>query len=172
MQEYIEFVRQGNLTTAISHVKKFFPQWQDTRLKDIQQCMALLAFPPTTDCQTYKALYDTSRWMKLITEFYHEFTSLYSLTRNSSMQMTLEAGLAALKTPQCADDQNPNCPVCTSPFNKLASELPNSHHVNSCLVCRITGKIMDANNPPLVLPNGYVYSTEVFIYLFFRPLTK
>ncbi len=34
---------------------------------------------------------------------------------------------------------------------------------DSSLVCRVTGRIMDADNPPLMLPNGYVYSTEVFI---------
>jgi macrophage erythroblast attacher len=32
--------------------------------------------------------------------------------------------------------------------------------VNSCIVCRITGDIMREDNPPLVLPNGYVYSQK------------
>lgn len=161
MQEYIEMVRIGNLSQAITHVKKYLSPWQDTRMKDIQQCMALLAFNSNTECVMYRSLYDPARWNKLISEFHQEFTSLYSLTRSSALQMTLEAGLAALKTPQCASDTNPNCPVCTFPFNELAADLPMSHHVNSCLVCRITGKIMDANNPPIVLPNGYVYSAEV-----------
>ena len=27
----------------------------------------------------------------------------------------------------------------------------------SSIICRITGKIMDENNPPMMLPNGEVY---------------
>lgn len=43
----------------------------------------------------------------------------------------------------------------------LAQEVPSSHHVNSTIVCQISGKIMDEDNPPMAFPNGYVYSREV-----------
>ncbi|KAF9445807.1 hypothetical protein P691DRAFT_805203 [Macrolepiota fuliginosa MF-IS2] len=42
----------------------------------------------------------------------------------------------------------------------LAEEVPFSHHANSTIVCRITGKIMDADNMPMAFPNGNVYSLE------------
>ena len=42
----------------------------------------------------------------------------------------------------------------------MAKEVPWSHHVNSTIVCSISGKIMDEDNPPMCLPNGYVYSKE------------
>lgn len=46
-------------------------------------------------------------------------------------------------------------------LGKLAEEVPFSHHANSTIVCRITGKIMDEDNMPMAFPNGNVYSLEV-----------
>ena len=74
------------------------------------------------------------------------------------------AGLASLKLPACYthDTKNVDCPVCSGSLNILAKEVPFSHHVNSTIVCRITGRIMDDNNSPLAFPvNGNVYSKEV-----------
>lgn len=60
--------------------------------------------------------------------------------------------------------KNENCPVCDSDgLGILAKEVPWSHHANSTLVCHITGKIMDENNPPMALPNGCVYSRAVSV---------
>ena len=94
--------------------------------------------------------------------------ALNSLTKHSLLQMSLEAGLSSLKTPQCAVllDKNIDCPVCNAKtFGAVAEKLPIAHHVNSCLVCRVSGKMMDADNPPLVLPNGYVYSQQVLFLI-------
>lgn len=75
-------------------------------------------------------------------------------------------GLASLKLPTCydhdGDTKNIDCPVCDPNLGLLAKEVPFSHHVNSTIVCRLTGKIMDENNSPLAFPvNGHVYSKEV-----------
>jgi len=43
----------------------------------------------------------------------------------------------------------------------LAEEVPLSHHANSTIVCRISGKIMDEDNMPMAFPDGHVYSREV-----------
>ncbi len=100
--------------------------------------------------------------------------------------ISLQAGLSALKTHMCyqPDNQNIHCPVCSKSsasssslnntmttsatvgggggvIGKLAENLPMAHHVNSCIVCRVNGTIMNEDNPPLVLPNGMVYSTMV-----------
>jgi macrophage erythroblast attacher len=57
---------------------------------------------------------------------------------------------------------NPNCPVCdTACLGVLAHEVPFSHHANSTIVCRMSGKIMTADNPPLAFENGMVYSEQV-----------
>ncbi|KAF8521027.1 CTLH/CRA C-terminal to lish motif domain-containing protein [Gautieria morchelliformis] len=54
-----------------------------------------------------------------------------------------------------------DCPICDHEcLGELAKEVPWSHHVNSTIVCRISGKIMDEDNMPLCFPNGYVYSRE------------
>jgi len=45
-------------------------------------------------------------------------------------------------------------------FQKLAEGLPWSKHVHSKLVCSITREIMNEHNPPMVLPNGAVYSEK------------
>ncbi|KIY95049.1 hypothetical protein MNEG_12916, partial [Monoraphidium neglectum] len=36
--------------------------------------------------------------------------------------------------------------------------LPHAKHVHSTLVCAVTREVMSDANPPMVLPNGYVYS--------------
>lgn len=59
------------------------------------------------------------------------------------------------------DGRSARCPICAPLVTRLAAELPYAHHVHSTLVCRISGQIMNEHNPPLVLPNGYVYSTKV-----------
>uniref|UniRef100_M8B067 Macrophage erythroblast attacher n=1 Tax=Aegilops tauschii TaxID=37682 RepID=M8B067_AEGTA len=57
-----------------------------------------------------------------------------------------------------------NCPkedpLSLDGFRKLAEPLPFSKQHHSKLVCHITKELMDTENPPLVLPNGYVYSTK------------
>lgn len=76
--------------------------------------------------------------------------------------MALYAGLAALKLPACHDPNgNTDCPTCDPNIKELAKEVPYSHHANSTIVCRLSGKIMDEDNMPMVFPNGYVYSREV-----------
>uniref|UniRef100_A0A3B4D5A2 E3 ubiquitin-protein transferase MAEA n=1 Tax=Pygocentrus nattereri TaxID=42514 RepID=A0A3B4D5A2_PYGNA len=51
--------------------------------------------------------------------------------------------------------KNPDCPVCSKSLNKLAQPLPMAHCANSRLVCKISGEVMNENNPPMMLPNGY-----------------
>jgi macrophage erythroblast attacher len=45
-------------------------------------------------------------------------------------------------------------------LGQLAKEVPSSHHVNSTIVCRLSGKIMDEDNMPMACPDGHVYSRE------------
>ena len=56
------------------------------------------------------------------------------------------------------DTLSVDCPTCNENLCVLAEHCPFSHHVNSTLVCRISGAIMDSSNPPMAFPNGYVYS--------------
>lgn len=55
-----------------------------------------------------------------------------------------------------------DCPICDSKgLGLLAKEVPWSHHSNSTLVCWISGKLMNEEDPPLSLPNGRCYSRTV-----------
>ncbi|KAI8925525.1 CTLH/CRA C-terminal to lish motif domain-containing protein [Entophlyctis helioformis] len=163
LQEYVELVRVRNLTQAIAYARKHLTPWSETHMREIQQAMGLLAFSPATACDGYKALYSPSRWTQLSEQFRTDNYALNCLTLQPLLRMSLQAGLSSLKTASCYRhaNKNINCPVCDGDtFGALAEKLPSAHHVNSCIVCRMSGKIMDANNPPLALPNGQIYSTS------------
>lgn len=55
--------------------------------------------------------------------------------------------------------RNPDCPTCDpAGLGELAKECPWSHHVNSIIVCGLTGKVVNDGDGLAVLPNGRVYS--------------
>lgn len=110
-------------------------------------------------------MYDLSRWTSLVQSFRLAVYSLNTLPTEPLLNLALYAGLASLKLPTCYDhgSKNIDCPVCDPGFGVLADEVPLSHHVNSTIVCQISGKIMNEDNPPMVFPNGYVYSREVSV---------
>lgn len=54
-----------------------------------------------------------------------------------------------------------DCPTCGKHLGVLADQVPMSHHVNSTIVCRISGEVMDSQNEPLAFHNGQVYSSKV-----------
>jgi macrophage erythroblast attacher len=159
LQEYVELVRSKNIAGALVFVKKFLQPWSDTHMKEIELAMGLLAFSPNTETERYKALYQHERWAALEEKFLAENYQLNSMSKKSLLQITLEAGLAALKTRQCVKNGNLECPACY--YHELAESVPLAHFVNSCLVDSHSGEIMNHDNPPLVLPNGNVFSTHV-----------
>ncbi|KAJ1895171.1 GID complex subunit containing RING finger motif [Kickxella alabastrina] len=163
VQEFIEMIRARNTPGAIGYAKKHLTPWSDTQMPRIQRAMTLLAFSPATQCPPYKSMFDEARWGGLANDFRLVIFQLYNLPAQPLLHLLLQTGLSALKTPACLSEDpsehNRNCPVCqTETLGKLAQELPLSHHVNSNLVCRITGEKMNEDNPPMRLPNGYVYS--------------
>ncbi|KAG0250737.1 GID complex subunit containing RING finger motif [Mortierella polycephala] len=161
VQEFIELARDRRTQEAISYAKKHLTSWQGTHMKEISHVMGLLAFPPETKCHPYKRLYDKSRWNDLIAQFRSNNFALQCFTPEPLLNVTLQAGLSALKTPMCyqPNNRNINCPVCDpETLGALAADLPLSHHFNSSIVCRISGQIMNEDNLPMALPNGYVYS--------------
>ena len=51
-------------------------------------------------------------------------------------------------------------PLSNPTFKRLAMTLPHTKRQTTRLVCRVTGQVMDEDNPPMLLPNGYVYSKK------------
>ncbi|XP_068663184.1 protein MAEA homolog [Aristolochia californica] len=161
LQEFIELVRADNNLRAITYARKYLAPWGATHMKELQRVMATLAFKSNTECDTYKVLFDAKQWDYLVEQFKQEFCKLYGMTLEPLLNIFLQAGLSALKTPFCyEDDCSKEDPLSQENFRKLAQPLPFSKQHHSKLVCYITKELMDTENPPLVLPNGYVYSTK------------
>lgn len=161
LQEFIEYVRAENNMRAIAYARKYLAPWGATHMKELQRVMATLAFKSTTECTTYKVLFEAKQWDYLVDQFKQEFFKLHGMTVEPLLTIYLQAGLSALKTPFCyEDDCTKEDPLSQESFRKLAMPLPFSKQHHSKLVCYITKELMDTENPPLVLPNGYVYSTK------------
>lgn len=160
-QEFIELVRGEHMMEAIAYARKHLSLWGFTNMKELQQAMATLAFKSTTECAEYKVLFDSKQWDEMIEQFKQEFCKLYGMTTESLLNIHLQAGLSALKTPFCFEEGcTKEDPLSQEEFRQLAAPLPFSKHIHSKLVCYITKEPMDEDNPPQVLPNGYVYSTK------------
>ncbi|GJD10379.1 Macrophage erythroblast attacher [Galdieria sulphuraria] len=162
VQVFVELRRQGKVFEAISYARKNLSTCPREQLKQVQRVLTLLAFPESTSCEPYRQLYSRDRWKELIQAFRTEYYILNGLTKDSLLEIVMKAGLSALKTSCCFDEdqRNVNCPVCHEPYRSLSTELPFSHHVHSVLVCRMSGEIMDEHNPPMILPNGNAYSEK------------
>ena len=50
-------------------------------------------------------------------------------------------------------------------MNALAQNLPYAHASQSKLVCSVSGEPLNEHNPPMALPNGYVYGSKTLIAL-------
>ncbi|XP_038979165.1 protein MAEA homolog [Phoenix dactylifera] len=161
LQEFIELVRADNYLRAIQCARKYLAPWGATYMKELQCVMATLAFRSNTECPTYKVLFEPMQWVYLVEQFKQEFCRLFGMTLEPLLNIYLQAGLSALKTPFCFEEGcTKEDPLSHEGFRKLAAPLPFSKQHHSKLVCYITKELMDTENPPLVLPNGYVYSTK------------
>ncbi|CAI9264696.1 unnamed protein product [Lactuca saligna] len=161
LQEFIELVRNEKNLQAVTYSRKHLSPWAASYMKEFQKVFATLAFTCNTGCETYKVLFDAKQWDFLMEQFKQEFCRLYGMTLEPLLNIYLQAGLSALKTPFCYEDDCPKeDPLSQESFRKLAMPLPYSKQHHSKLVCYITKELMDTENPPLVLPNGYVYSTK------------
>jgi len=161
------------------------PGLSPEQLLEVQQAMATLALADPEACTVpeYQRLFSVERWEELAGLFAAEARRCYGMTTPyTTLEACLQAGLTALKTPLCRrgapgeqkakkedeeeegmdeEDEgnyNQDCPVCSSTGRALAAGLPLAHFGNSYLTCRCTGEAMDGENPPMVLPNGRVYS--------------
>ncbi|KAM1182789.1 hypothetical protein ACFX14_001159 [Malus domestica] len=161
LQEFIELVRAENNLRAITYAQKYLAPWGTTHMKEFQRVFVTVAYKSTTECATYKVLFEPKQWDYLVDQFKQEFCKLYGMTLEPLLNIYLQAGLSALKTPYCYDDDcTKEDPLSQEGFRKLAMPLPYSKQHHSKLVCYITKELMDTENPPQVLPNGYVYSTK------------
>lgn len=159
-QEFIELIKQGKQGEAVLHARKYLSNVDDSQQKEFQHMMGLFMHSLDTRKEPYRSMLDKSRWHELIELFKEENCKLYQLNTVSVFSVVIQAGLSALKTPHCylkTGQRNPECPLCSPLLNQLAKELPYPHCSQSKLICSISGQPMNENNPPMMLPNGYIY---------------
>ncbi|ETN63502.1 erythroblast macrophage protein emp [Anopheles darlingi] len=162
VQEFVELIREDHRMLAVRHAQKYFPAFEHEQLKEIRQYMALLAFQVNTEVEPYRKLFDPQRWNDLVLHFRLENYRLFQLPSQSVLSVAVQAGISALKTPQCYSytSKNMNCPVCQENVNEIAENLPFSHCAQSRLICRITGKPLNEHNLPMMLPNGQIFGQQ------------
>lgn len=161
LQEFIELVRANKCIKAIEYSRKYLSPWGVTNISELQRVVATLCFKSNTECEIYKVLFEEKQWDLLVEQFKKDFCLMFGMTHEPLLNIYLQAGLSALKTPFCNEENCPTeDPLSQEGFRKLASKLPYSKQHHSKLVCYITKELMDSENPPLVLPNGYVYSAK------------
>lgn len=164
-QEFIELIRSEQRLQAVKHAQKYFSAFEQDQLEEIKKCMALLAFPVTTQLEPYKTMLDLKRWDDLLVDFRLENYRLFGIPTHSVLSCAVQTGLSALKTPQCysKNSKNNSCPICEYQINELAESLPFSHCAQSRLICRVTKLPLNENNQPVALPNGHVIGEKVRI---------
>ncbi|KAK9806928.1 hypothetical protein WJX72_007757 [[Myrmecia] bisecta] len=161
IQEFIELVRQERMSDAIRYAREHLAPWASSHLAELQRALAALAFKAHTSCEPYSQLFQHSQWEALADLFCKELFRLNCLTPESVLAVHLQAGLSALKMPQSyTDNSSKEDPLHLQAFRTLAEGLPFAKHVHSKLVCAITREVMDEHNPPMVMPNGMLYSEK------------
>eukprot|EP00835_Amoeboradix_gromovi_P003315 NODE_214_length_14327_cov_0.392325.p4 type:complete len:350 gc:universal NODE_214_length_14327_cov_0.392325:4383-3334(-) len=163
-QEYVHIIKSNRTMDAIAYAREHFTAFANDNQQDIYHLMGLLTTKLDTKCSIYYKFLDNSQWDTLITQFQADFASIHGLTQHPILILSLQAGLAALKTQTCHPDKHPHCPVCTPDLHSFSEKLPFSHRTNTCLRCPISGTVMNEHNLPMVLPSGFVVSEMVILF--------
>jgi len=162
IQEFVQLVSKDRISDAITYARTYLAPLASQNQEEVQRALGLLAFKSNTSCTRYRDFYSQDRWYQVIQQFKDDYYQLNGLTRDSLIEMTLKAGMAVTKTIYCSNEKTRqvNCPTCNEPFRSLAEPLPRNLQVLSVLICNISGRPMNENNPPIVLPNMNVYSEQ------------
>ncbi|CAH8454855.1 unnamed protein product [Schistosoma guineensis] len=162
--EFYLLVKQGKRIEAIQHARKYMnsvKQADDYRATKLGQAMILLAMRTPEELQN-KADQNklTEEW--IVKRTHEVLMEFYAYNINTPFQLAVNAGITAIKTHYCynPNTQHRDCAVCHPLINMLAVNLPFARHDHSILTCYKTGLPMDDENPPMSLPNGYVYSQK------------
>lgn len=174
LQAFVSHVIAGRSAEAISYAQAtFLPyttmggEWAER----VRHAMGFLVFLGAADSPVSQQFLGQDRYHFLIEEFHKLFFTLYGLPETPLLSIAVIAGLHALSTPTClahsSDSHSlpeshtlshPDCPACNSELKAALRSIPLSNRPTSSLVCPLTRKPIDEDNPPMALPNGQVYS--------------
>jgi macrophage erythroblast attacher len=104
LQEFVELVKAKNFMHAIAYARKYLSPWGATHMKELQRVTATLVFRSSTNCAPYKVLFEQNQWDSLVDQFKQEFCKLYGMTLEPLLNIYMQAGLTALKTPYPSPD--------------------------------------------------------------------
>ncbi|KAK7205536.1 CTLH/CRA C-terminal to lish motif domain-containing protein [Myxozyma melibiosi] len=163
LQQYVEFVRTGKTVDAISYYRKYLVPIADVHFDSVIRIAGMLAFSPGSDQESpYQDLFSAERWNHLAETFVSTHHLMHGITMPSLLQITLSAGLSALKTPSCKAENHPItfvsnynsslCPICSPELSELSKSLPYAHHVRSMV-----------DPEPVMLPNGRIYGHQTLM---------
>lgn len=176
LQQFVELARAGRHADAVAHARRHLAPLAHTAdmLSELQRAMALLLLKPGVTpphCKRDVELLSPRAWDALAAELDVEAARVHGLTPVSGAALRLQAGLCVLNTPNTQRDVDGGSsgragvaasmrqdPLSDPLLARLAAALPHSKHVHSRLVCPISQRIMNEDNPPAALPNGFVYS--------------
>lgn len=172
LQQLLALLAEGRPHDALAYVRANVAPQDIESVPEFRQALALLAFPdlraPPGD--RYRALMSEARWQALAEELDRAFAAVLGLYPRPVLELLLQAGCLALKSPQCLAEHNaasmqgggegghPTCPTCDPAWTEYVRGVPAPNHAQSCLVCPLTGDVMDDANPPMASPDGHVYS--------------
>lgn len=166
LQQFVEMVRSGRSMQALAHARAHLSTATEFEA-ELRLAMGALALGSSTKAVGCARLFDAKAWEALAEAFQKEQLSVLAVPSTPPLLLAIGAGLTALKTPACfhGEASSRECPVCNPPFKALAQSLPAAQRSQSSLVCRLSGLPMNEDNPPLVLPSGYVYSQQALLAL-------
>jgi macrophage erythroblast attacher len=119
--------------------------------------LPLLVLPP--DSPLFRNISESHSYQKLSSLLMSHISA--SLTGGgSSLMKHVKYGLIGFKSSECRRNSVPECPACRESLLSLTKTLPRSTHPNTRLICQATGSVISDRNPPMALPNGYVYSKK------------
>lgn len=153
-QVFIELVRKGKKMEAIQYAKK--------NLKDnverTKKLMTLLIF--SGEDTPYSYYMRNERWNELITDFKETFFQVHGLPSVSPFLILLQSGLISLNAP--IPHLSLNDPLSNKKYEELTENLPYCIR-RTQILCETTGELMTDENPPMLFPNGNIYSLKSLV---------
>mmetsp|Transcript_5095 Transcript_5095/g.15560 ORF Transcript_5095/g.15560 Transcript_5095/m.15560 type:complete len:437 (-) Transcript_5095:89-1399(-) len=174
---------QAARMAALAHVREHLVPSAGAQLPRLRCVMGLLAWGAGTASTPapplparYAALMGPARWKALAHELRCASYKVKGLAEESALATYVRAGLASLAdgTPldggqdamdtlyeeRSAPSRMRDDPLRVPEVRALARGLPRARAPRTALVCPISGEVMSEENPPMVLPNGLVYSLK------------
>ncbi|KAL5971295.1 E3 ubiquitin-protein transferase MAEA [Taenia solium] len=162
--EFYLLVKANKRMEAVQHSRKYlsnFQQDDDYKTRRLGQAMLLLIMRTPEEVDA-KAAQNELNEAWITKRFHLALMNFYSFTLPTPFSLAVRAGITAIKTHFCynSKSRHPDCVVCHPLINRFAQNLLFGRHDHSVLTCYQTGLAMNDDNPPMALPNGYVYSQQ------------